>query len=61
MTRRLTPEETRKFLIAWRENQDKEALELLTICNSGLVKYIARRYLKKGLSFEELVSAGNEG
>lgn len=61
MTRRLSLDETKKYLRAWRELADKEALEILTICNGGLVGYFAKKYLGKGLTFEELQSAGNEG
>lgn len=61
MARRLSLEETQKCLRAWRELGDEEALTLLTICNSGLVAYFAKKYSGKGLDFEELVSAGNEG
>lgn len=61
MTRRLTLDETKNCLKAWRELGDKEALEVLTICNGGLVVFFAKKYLGKGLTFEELQSAGNEG
>lgn len=61
MARRLTLEETSKCLIAWRELQDDDALTLLTVCNSGLVGYFAKKYFGKGLTFDELTSAGNEG
>ena len=61
MTRRLTLDETKKSLIAWRELGDKKALEVLTIFNGGLVGFYAKKYLGKGLTFEELKSAGNEG
>ncbi len=61
MTRRLSLDETKKSLRAWRELADKEALEFLIICNGGLVGYFAKKYLGKGLTFEELQSAGNEG
>lgn len=61
MARRLTLEETSKYLIAWRELQDDDALTLLTVCNSGLVGYFARKYIGKNLTFDELSSAGNEG
>lgn len=61
MSRRLTVDETKKCLIAWRELADEKALEVLTICNSGLVGFFAKKYLGKGLTFEELESAGREG
>lgn len=61
MAKKLTLEETKKLLIAWRESQDKEALTLLAVCNTGLVNFWAKKYLGQGLTFEELQSAGNEG
>ena len=61
MARRLTLDETKSYLRAWRELADEEALEVLSICNGGLVGFFAKKYLGKGLTFEELQSAGNEG
>lgn len=61
MPRRLTLEETRNCLIAWKELQKDDALTLLTACNRGLVFYFAQKYMGKGLTFNELVSAGDEG
>jgi RNA polymerase sporulation-specific sigma factor len=61
MARRLSNEEVKNCLRAWRELGDKEALETLIICNAGLVGFFAKKYLGKGLTFEELQSAGNEG
>lgn len=61
MAIRLSLEETKKCLISWREFNDKDALTLLFMCNSGLVGFIAKKYLSSGLTFDELVSAGNEG
>lgn len=61
VARRLSLDETKNCLRAWRELADEEALEVLTICNGGLVGYFAKKYLGKGLTFEELQSAGNEG
>lgn len=61
MTRRLSLDETKNCLRAWRELGDEDALEVLTICNGGLVGFFAKKYLGKGLTFEELQSAGNEG
>lgn len=59
--RRLTLEETKNCLRAWREFADKDALEVLITHNSGLVVFWVKKYLGKGLTFEELQSAGNEG
>lgn len=61
MARILTLDETKSCLKAWRESHDNDALKLLVVCNSGLVGLIANKYLGKGLTFEELRSAGNEG
>ena len=61
MARRLSLDETKNCLRAWRELTDKNALEVLIICNGGLVVFFAKKYLGKGLTFEELQSAGNEG
>lgn len=61
MARRLSLDETKNCLRAWRELGDEDALEVLTICNGGLVGFFAKKYLGKGLTFEELQSAGNEG
>lgn len=43
MVRRLTLDETEKCIKAWRELKDKEAIEVLTICNSGLVTFIVKK------------------
>lgn len=61
MARRLSVDETKNCLRAWRELSDEDALELLVICNGGLVGFFAKKYLGKGLTFEELKSAGTEG
>lgn len=61
MTRRLTIEEIKKCLKAWKELNDQQALELLVLSHQGLVIFFVKRYLNKGLTFEELKSAGNEG
>ena len=54
-------DETKRLLISWRETGNKKDFEKLVISNSGLVGYFAKKYLGQGLSFEELVSAGNLG
>lgn len=61
MARRLSLDETKQCLRAWRELGDEKALEILTICNAGLVRLFAKKYLGKGLTFEELQSAGYIG
>ena len=61
MIRKLSLEETKKCLRAWRDFSDKEALEVLMVCNGGLVVFFVKKYLGKGLTFDELKSAGDEG
>ncbi len=61
MIRKLSLKETKKCLRAWREFSDKEALEVLMVCNGGLVVFFVKKYLGKGLTFDELKSAGDEG
>lgn len=61
MAKKLTLDETKKLLRAWRELGDKNALEVLTISNGGLVVFWVKKNLGKGLNFEELQSAGTEG
>lgn len=61
MAKKLSLDETKNCLRAWRELNDEEALEVLTISNNGLVGFFAKKYLGKGLTFEELQSAGFEG
>ena len=61
MHKQLNLEETQNCLIAWREQFDEDALTLLVTSNRGLVGYFAKRHLGKGLTFEELKSAGDEG
>ena len=57
----LSLDETKELLRKWREEKNPKAYEKLVVGNRGLVGYIAKKYLGKGLSFEELVSAGNLG
>ena len=61
MANRLTLEQTKRYLIAWREYQDRDALTVLVECNQALVNFIANKYLNKGLTHDELVSSGNMG
>lgn len=61
MVKRLTLDETKNCLRAWREFADEKALEILIICNSGLVRLFAKKYQGSGLTYEELQSAGNMG
>ena len=52
MAKILTFDETNKCLRAWRELNDKNALEILIISNSGLVVFFAKKYMGKGLTTE---------
>ena len=61
MARKLSLDETKRFLIAWREYEDKDALTVLVECNQGLVGFFISKNIGKGLSFDELMSAGNLG
>lgn len=61
MARKLSLDETKNCLKAWRELRDKDAIEVLVICNEELVVLFAKKYLGKGLTFDELKSAGYEG
>ena len=61
MSRKLSLDETKRFLIAWREYEDKDALTVLVECNQGLVGYFVGKNIGKGLSNDELMSAGNLG
>lgn len=61
MARRLTLDEIKEYLIAWREHGDEDALTTLVISKRGMTGYIAKKYLGKGLTFDELKSAGDEG
>lgn len=61
MSRLLTLDETEKYLKLYREFANEDALTLLVTCNSGLVGFFAKKYLGKGLTYDELVSAGNVG
>ena len=61
MSRLLTLDETEKYLKLYREFVNEDALTLLVTCNSGLVGFFAKKYLGKGLTYDELVSAGNVG
>lgn len=56
----LNNEQTLNYLKLWREDFNEDALSLLTVSNTGLVKLIASKHSRKGLSFEELESAGYE-
>ena len=53
MARRLSLEETKNYLKAWREFADKEALEILMTCNGGLVGFFSKKYLGKSLTIKK--------
>lgn len=57
----MTYEEIKKKLVLWKEQKDEEAFIWIVNNNIYLVYYIVQRYLGKGLSFDELKSAGTEG
>lgn len=61
MAKRLSLDETKNCLRAYRELGDQDALALLITCNGGLVRFFTKKYSGKGLTFEELQSAGNYG
>lgn len=61
MSKRLSLDETKELLTLWRENGDRNALNILTMSNQALVAFLVKKYLGKGLTFEELKSAGNLG
>ena len=58
--KKLTLEETYKYLLLWRESKDKDALTTLVTGNAGLIHFFVKRYIGKGLTYEELLSSGNE-
>ncbi|MBE6138573.1 MAG: sigma-70 family RNA polymerase sigma factor [Firmicutes bacterium] len=60
MAKILSLEETKNNLIAWRECGDEDALSALIVGNSRLVYYFATRFKGKGLTIDELKSAGTE-
>lgn len=53
----LTIDEERQFILRAQAG-DQEARNILIECNLGLVKSIAKRYVKGGLEFNELVNEG---
>lgn len=59
--KKLDEKETLRNLILWRENNDENAATILVSSNIGLVKFIAKKHVNSGLSFEDLESAGMEG
>lgn len=61
MSKLLTLEQTKECLISAREQNDKDSLNLLVLCNQGLVRFHATRYITSGVPMEDLISAGNEG
>ena len=61
MFNELPLEQIELYLKNWRENKDEKSLETLIIYNSGLVIFYVKKYLGRGLTFDELKSAGNEG
>jgi len=56
----LTKEEERELLLKIKQGDEKAKIEL-TEKNLRLVVRIAKRYIGKGLDFNDLIQAGNEG
>lgn len=61
MSINLNQNEILRLLKEWRENGNKKAIELLIEKYSDIVKGYAVRFGKKGISIQDLVSAGNIG
>lgn len=61
MSKLLTLEQTKNNLIAWREQRNEEALVLLITHNLGLVGFFAKKYINKGIEYDDLCSVGKEG
>lgn len=61
MAKLLSPEEIKLYLNEWQVYRDEKAAQILIESNQNLVKYFAKKFLQKGLSFDELMSAGNVG
>lgn len=61
MYEKLTEEETKQYLVAWRKFKDKKSRDILISNNIRLVTFIAKKYLGKGLSYDEILSAGSLG
>lgn len=59
--KKLTNEETINLIINYRVHNDKNALDTLLNEYKGLIVYILKKYLNRGLSYDELLSAGNFG
>lgn len=58
----LSKEDEKRLIKETKENPPaKEAWETLMKCNLRLVISIAKRYIKKGLPFEDLIQEGNLG
>ncbi len=61
MERYLSLEETEACLKAWQECKDEDAFNLLFSSNGGRIQFMAKKYKGRGLSYDELISAGNLG
>ena len=61
MSSNLNQNEILRLLKEWRENGNIKAIELLIENYSDIVKGYAVRFGKKGISIQDLVSAGNIG
>lgn len=61
MGRKLSLDETDKYLKLWTESRDENALLQLVNRNGGLITHFVKKNLKDGLTFDDLFSAGKEG
>lgn len=57
----MSPEEEIEYFRRYKEENDKEAFDILVLCNQGLCKKVAHKYLGRGLSKLDLIQEGNIG
>ncbi|MDX2132998.1 MAG: sigma-70 family RNA polymerase sigma factor [Planctomycetota bacterium] len=58
---RLSADEERSLAIAWRERQCRDSRDRLITANLRLAISMVRRYLNRGIAFDELVAEANIG
>lgn len=61
MENTLSEEEYKYLLKEWKKNQNRKAYEKLVNGSIIIVAHYAKKHLGKGLSYDELLSAGNLG
>lgn len=61
MEKKLSEEEISYLIKEWKESKNKKAYEKIINNSISQVAEYAKKYLGQGLSYEELVSAGNLG